>query len=293
MTRPADIGHCDAAAAIATFTEAARHNHDEPHRDGSILRLPAYGQAVMTGDLHGHMKNLEKLRKYAMLGRVHARHVILHELIHADLEALTDVDHSHELLLAAAEYKCAHPEQVHFLQSNHELAQLTGYLIAKNGRIVCEEYDSAVRAAYSEDKADDVLEAMKEFIASFPIAIRTDSGVWMSHSLPSVGDLQEFDTGVFERPVTRAELATCRTTFKLVWGRRYTQPHIDALAEMLGVDVFLTGHQPQEQGYAFVFDRLIILASNHNHGTFLPFDLSKRHTPEQLVANIRKFVEIA
>lgn len=293
MTQPAHTGHCDAAAAIATFTEAARHNHDDPRRDGSILRLPAYGQAVMTGDLHGHMKNLEKLRKYAMLDRAHARHVVLHEMIHADLDAPTDTDPSHELLLAAAKYKCEYPEQVHFLQSNHELAQLTGYLIAKNGRIVCEEYDSAVRAAYGGDKADDVLEAMKEFIASFPVAIRTESRVWLSHSLPSVDDMDEFDPSILTRPMTRENLATCRTTFKLVWGRRYTQQHIHALAELLDVDVFITGHQPQEQGFAHVLDRLIILASNHNHGTFLPFDLSKRCTPEQLVANIRKFVEVA
>jgi hypothetical protein len=293
VTQPADIGHCDAAAAIATFREAACHNHEEPHRDGAILRLPAYGQAVMTGDLHGHLKNLEKLCKYAMLDRVHARHVILHELIHADLEALADVDHSHELLLAAAAYKCAHPEQVHFLQSNHELAQLTGYLIAKNGRVVCEEYDSAVYAAYGEDKAADVLDAMKDFIASFPIAIRTESRVWMSHSLPSVGEMQEFDAGVFTRPMTREGLEACRTTFRLVWGRRYTQAHIDALADLLDVDVFITGHQPQDQGFAHVHNRLIILASNHSHGTFLPFDLSKRNTPEQLVSNIRKFVEVA
>ncbi len=293
MTQPTHTGHCDAAAAIATFAEAACHNREEAHRDGCILRLPAYGQLVMTGDLHGHMKNFDKLRKYAMLDRAHARHVVLHEMIHADLDALADVDDSHELLLAAAEYKCEYPEQVHFLQSNHELAQLTGYLIAKNSRIVCEEYDSAVRAAYGNGKADDVLEAMKDFIASFPIAIRTENRVWMSHSLPSVSDMEEFDASIFAQPMTREGLETCRTTFRLVWGRRYSQPHIDALAELLDADVFITGHQPQDQGFAHVLDRLIILASNHNHGTFLPFDLSKQNTAEQLVSNIRKFVEVA
>jgi len=40
------------------------------------------------------------------------------------------------------------------------------------------------------------------------------------------------------------------------------------------------------------FDRLIILASDHNHGTFLPFDLSKTADAEHLIQNIRKFVAV-
>jgi hypothetical protein len=133
---------------------------------------------------------------------------------------------------------------------------------------------------------------MNAFIASFPLAIRTENRVWMSHSLPNVHDMADFDASIFDRPVTRADLQENKTIFHLVWGRRYTQQHIDALAEMLDVDVFITGHQPQEMGYTLLFDRLIILASDHNHGSFLPFDLSKKHSAEDLIRNIRKFVAV-
>lgn len=283
----------DAVKAAETFREAARLNLEDPLRHGSLIRLPPYGQAVMTGDLHGNRRNLEKLQKYAMLDRVAARHVILHEMAHSEPAFLADPDHSHEVMLTAAAYKCQYPDQVHFLQSNHELAQLTDYPIAKAGRTVVERFDESVAAAYGASRTGQVLAAIDEFIASFPLAAVSPNGVWMSHSLPNSFDLPEFDMEVFRRRLTAADLRDNRTVFHLVWGRHYTQQHIDHLAGLLEVDVFITGHQPQEMGFDLQYQRLIILASDHNHGSFLPFDLSKRHTAEELVRNIRKFVAVA
>lgn len=283
----------NAEEAISIFRAAARLNIEDPFRKGNVIHLPSYGQAVMTGDLHGHEKNFEKLQKYAMLDRTPARHVVLHEMVHTDLVARTDVDTSHALLLKAADYKCAFPDQVHFLQSNHELAQLTGYLIAKNGRIVIDEFNIAVRSAYGEKAGEAVLGAINEFIASFPIAVRAPNRIWMSHSLPNAHDMDEFDFGAFGADRRPEETARSRTVFHLVWGRRHTQEQIDALARAFDVDVFLVGHQPQEMGYTVVHERILILASNHNHGTFLPFDLAKPRTLEELVMSIRKFVEVA
>ncbi|MBI5765558.1 MAG: hypothetical protein HZA51_18775 [Planctomycetes bacterium] len=281
----------DPNKAIDTFRKAAELNLGESMRDGSTVRLPGYGQAVMTGDLHGHKKNFDKLTKYAMLDRVAARHVILHEMVHAELDPRY-MDHSHELLLMAAEYKCEYPEQVHFLQSNHELAQLTGYPIAKNGRAVIDDYNHTVELTYGAKHAKDVLAAMNAFIASFALAVCTENRIWMSHSLPNTYDMVNFDPSIFSRTLTLEDLQKNQTIFSLVWGRRHNQEHIDKLAGILNADVFITGHQPQEMGFTMLFDRLIILASDHNHGTFLPFDLSKRQTAEELVRNIRKFVAI-
>ncbi len=282
----------DPDLAVATFRQAARLNYEDRFRRGAVLQLPGYGQVVMTGDLHGHRKNLSKLEKYAMLERVAARHVILHEMIHADLQ-LAQVDHSHEVLLEAARYKCAFPDQVHFLQSNHELAQLTDYPIAKNGRAVLEDFNAGVATAYGANRASAVLAAVGEFIASFPLAARTENRVWMSHSLPNHYDMDDFSKAVFDSVPTIEDLHENKSIFSLVWGRRYTQEQIDALSRLLDADIFITGHQPQEMGFGVFFDRLIILASDHNHGTFLPFDLSKRQSVQDLIRNIRKFVAVA
>lgn len=281
----------DARQAADTFRAAAKLNLQDPLLRGATLHLPGYGQAVMTGDLHGNVKNFEKLKTYAMLDRAPARHVILHEMVHAERSG-NGGDDSHELLLLVARYKCAFPDQVHFLQSNHELAQFTGYPIAKNGRLVVEAYNEAVLRAYGAPQGNDVLVAMNEFIASFALAARSENGVWMSHSLPNMNEMDEFDYAVFDRPVTPDDLRTDRSLFNLVWGRRQTEEQLEAMAERLGVSIFITGHQPQEMGYCVLFDRLIILASDHNHGVFLPFDLARPQNVEVMVRNIRKFVAV-
>lgn len=284
--------HFDANQAVSAFRKAASLNLSDSTRQGSITRLPGYGQVVMTGDMHGNKKNFEKLRKYAMLERTPARHVILHEMVHAERQG-DSLDPSHELIYLAAQYKCEFPEQVHFLQSNHELAQLTGYPIAKNGRLVINDFNDSVAMAYGGDRAAEVLDAMNEFIASFSLAAVTDNGVWMSHSLPSIHDMPTFDPEVFKRSLSMDDLRDNKSIFNLVWGRKHTAEQLEKLGEMLGAKIFITGHQPQEMGYAVEFDRLIILASDHNHGVFLPFDLSKPLTTEDLVRNLRKFVAIA
>src|SRR5262245_65915098 len=134
----------------------------------------------MTGDLHGHRRNFEKLRRYAMLERAAGRHVILHELIHR-WDVPDRPDDSHRLLLEAARYKCDFPEQVHFLQSNHELSQLTSHQILKGGRAVLEDFERVVRQTYGASGGA-VYQAILDFIASFPIAARTPNRVWISHS---------------------------------------------------------------------------------------------------------------
>ena len=286
------ITHFDAREAVVTFREAVRLNQEDPHREGGLIRLPAYGQCVMTGDLHGHVRNFEKLKRYAVLDRTPARHVILHEMIHAEKRG-DAIDHSHELLLLAARYKCEFPEQVHFLQSNHELAQFTGYPIAKNGRLVLDDYNDSVAMAYGGENAAAVLSAMNEFIGSFPLAVITPNRIWMSHSLPNAHDMADFDPTIFKRVPTPEDLRNNRSIFNLVWGRNQTPEQLEKFGKTVGADIFITGHQPQEMGYTVEFDRLIILASDHNHGSFLPFDLSKQQTADDLVRNIRKFVAIS
>ncbi len=282
-----------AADAIDVLRQAAELNWNDPYREGSMLQMPGFGQIVMTGDLHGHFRNFDKLQKYAMLDRAPARHVVLHEMVHKDVQVPGDPDDSHLLLVMAAAYKCEFPDQVHFLQSNHELAQFTGYTIAKNGRIVIDDYNNAVRQTYGERQGEEVLAAMSDFIAAFPLAIRTPNRVWMSHSLPDIHNMDQFDPTIFKKPMTRAEIADSRSAFLLVWGRRHTPEHIQRLADAFDVDIMITGHQPQDQGMGLYHDRLIILDSSHNHGTFLPFDLAKPQTPEGLMPRIRKYVEVA
>jgi hypothetical protein len=280
----------DAVAACETLREAARLNREDPNRSGSLLTFGAGGQLVMTGDLHGHLRNFEKLQRFCALQRSPARVVVLHELIHAEPESPALPDLSIDLLVRAAAWKCEFPDNVFFLQSNHELSQLCGHEISKGGRYVLADFERGVALRYGAGTAD-VLDAVREYIASLPLAARLANRIFLSHSLPDAFYVRHFDLTVFEREPTPEDMAPGGPAYALVWGRFQSPEAVEAFARRLGVELFLVGHTPQEMGYARV-GRMLILASDHAHGVFLPIDLSRTYTLAELERNVRKFVSV-
>ncbi len=282
----------DAEEVIDVYLRAAEENRSDSLRKGSTLHLPKYGQVVMTGDLHGHRRNFDKLVKFCVLGRSAGRHVILHELVHEEIVGLDDEDQSHVLLYEAAHWKSAFPEQVHFLQSNHDLAQFTGQEITKNGRFLLRSFEEGVAQCFGRNNMTRVIEAVKVFIGSFPIAARTQTGILMSHSLPGPFDWPAFDCGVFDRDLAEEDLLENGTVYDLVWGRGQTAQQLEDACGKLNAEIFITGHQPQETGYAVIQNRMLILASDHEHGVFLPINLSKKYSMAELVKAIRPYVSV-
>jgi len=279
------------AEAVDVFLKAAELNLQDPLLSGSLLEFPDYGQVVMTGDLHGHRRNYEKLKRFCDLEHFGARHVILHEIIHEEVESVDGRDTSHEVLLDAARWKCEYPDQVHFLQSNHELSQATRHEISKNGRMVTLAFENDVAAAYPSQPVH-VIEAIYEFIRSLPLAGRTAHRVFFAHSLPAPRALPNFDAGVLSRTPTHEDYADRGSAHALVWGRYHTKAALETLCEILDADYFVCGHQPQEMGFDVFHERMIILASDHNHGVFLPIDLHKTPTLESLVKSVRPFAGV-
>lgn len=280
----------DAEEACRLLHEAASLIREDPNRKGSLLEFGSAGQVVMTGDLHGNQGNFEKLQRFCALERSPGRSVILHELIHEEGQRPDQPDLSIDLLLRAAQWKRDFPDNVYFLQSNHELAQLRSQEITKGGRSVIYDFELGVEHRFGNE-AGAVLEAVHAYIAALPLAARTPNGIFMCHSLPDPSLLDRFDLSVFEREPTPEDLAPGGAAYALVWGRFHSASVVDSFAQRLAVDYFIIGHTPQEEGYATI-GRLIILASEHNHGTFLPIDLGRHYTLEELESSIRKFVSV-
>lgn len=277
--------------ACCLLREAAELIRNDPNRKGSTLNFPAAGQLVMTGDMHGNVHNFEKLQRFCTLDRSPGRSVILHELIHEEITCPDQADESIDLLLRAVRWKIEHPDNVYFLQSNHELAQLRGQEITKGGRSVLHDFEQGVRERFG-DATTDVLDAVNEYIAALPLAARTGNGIFIAHSLPDPLLLEHFDVSLFERETSAADLEPGGAAYALVWGRFHTADIVEQFAHRLNIEAFVVGHTPQETGHERI-GRLLILASDHNHGVFLPIDLSKPASAEALEGSIRKFVSVA
>jgi hypothetical protein len=277
---------------VETLGAAADENRMEPLRHEQVVFLPAEGELWMTGDLHDHRRNFEKLVKAVDLGNNPQRHLVLHELIHGDHYDASGAEESWVTLYKAAELKCDFPEQVHFMLANHDLAQVHGKGIMKAGLSVCEAFTKGVRKAF-DGQHHVVTAAITEFLLSLPLAIKAENGIFCCHSLPTDDQIDNFDYSIFERPLTGPDYAArSGPVYQLIWGRNMSPATVDKFAEQVGASVIITGHQPQETGYATNGDKHLILASDHNQGVLLPIDLSQSYTLDDLVANLQKFVAL-
>jgi hypothetical protein len=282
-----------ADAVVETFACATEENQIDALRVEQVIHLPAEGEVWMTGDIHDHRRNFEKLIKHADLGNNPQRHLVLHELIHGDHYDASGAEGSWRTLYEAAQLKCDYPNQIHFLLANHDLAQIHGEGISKSGVSVCESFNAGVNRDFPSGGTN-VTVAITEFLLSLPLAIRTPSGLLFTHSLPTDDQIAKFDFTVFDRPLTGPDYKRrVGPVYQLIWGRHMTPAGVDAFAERMGVKLIVTGHQPQETGYAVNGDKHLIIASDHNHGVYLPIDLAADYTMDELTERLVKFVGLA
>ncbi len=265
----------DAQVVIDLFRQATRQNLDNPYRKGSCCHLPARGRLLMTGDLHDHLLNYQRIVKLADLDADKDNMVVLHEVIHGE-HKLNGRDHSIRMLSRVAALVTRYPGQVHVMLGNHELAQLTGAEILKGGHSSVSMFDEGLDFMFDED-ADGVRQAMQEFMRSMLLAVRCPNGVFCSHSLPSPYALDDFDPGIIDRVPTDEELEHGGSAYSLVWGRNHTEELAEDLAEDWDTSLFIVGHQPVDTGYDLEGKSMIILNSDDDHGAALPIDLARQY----------------
>ncbi len=283
---------CPSAEQILDILDQASEvTRQDPYRQGHLIVLPNYGQVIMTGDFHGCLDNFARLEWFADLKRCSQRHVVIHELIHTNGSGESE-DGSCMLLVRAAQWKIEYPDQVHFLLGNHDLAQLTAREISKGGAASIANFNRWIVSRYGEANGTKVIEKIGEFLATLPVAARCPNRLWLSHSLPGPYAMDNFDFSIFDRQWQWDDFVPRGSVYETVWGRGHTAQQLADLAEILKVDYFILGHQRQDQGYMVQWERLIILASDHGLGCFMPIDLSTSYTFPDLVRRIKFFYDL-
>lgn len=266
-------------------------NADKSRR-GNVVHLPADGNLIITGDIHGHLRNFERIVAFADLPNNPDRHIILQEIIHGGPEDSQGGCLSYKLLFEAIRYKLEFPDQVHMIMGNHDTAFINNSEVMKDGK----EMNRAMRQAIEREfkqASDDVELAIRQFLFSQPLAIRCNNRIWISHSLPSDRAIDKFDPKTLERQLKINDVVRPGSAYLLTWGRKHSQAILDKLAGMFDIDFFILGHQPQEKGWNQAGNNLIIIASNHNHGCLLSIDLAKSYTIEQLIDSIVPLASIS
>jgi len=271
-------GDLSAAQAVDALRAGARANLDASCRLGSIDRVRGPGRLIATGDIHDNPDHLDAVIQAAGLASEAPAHLTLHELIHPPTLKPGDADHSWRALARAAALKADHPEHVHTLLANHELAQATGSDIRKNGVRLVEAFDRGLEMSFGR-RAASVREAIAVFVRSMPIALRCEGArgdVLCAHSLPGPGMMGRFDPSVLSRPLRGSDYDFGGgSAYAMVWGRGYDHEQLEDLTERWGINLFVLGHEHAPEGYRLVRPNAIVLNSDHERGVYLPIDLDE------------------
>lgn len=298
--------------AVCDLLEQARDaNLHARCRSGSIDLIEPSGALIATGDLHDNPLHLARVVQMAGVQTRprHApdqrresqdrqpanhqdnppAHLTLHEIIHADSPA-AGVDMSHRALLRVAALKAANPERVHTLLANHELSQIVGAGIVKEGVRVVDAFNEGVERVYG-DEANRALDALAGFIRSMPLALisrtKDGRGVLCAHSLPGPEMMDRFDETILERDLTEDDYQPRRGAAHLmIWGRRQSPEQLKSLAERWGVSLFVLGHQKAESGWMVLPPNAVVLNSDHAAGVALPIDLTDPPSASEAVWSV-------
>lgn len=277
---------------IELLEKGIRANHADKYREDNLISLPAEGELIITGDIHGHRRNFQRICSFSDLPNNPQTHLILQEIIHGGPEDNLGGCLSFELLFDLVRYKLDFPDRVHIIMGNHDIAFINRSKVMKDGKEMNVAMRTALNRRFGSD-ADTVELAVKQFLFSQPLAVKCQNRLWISHSLPDDYSLEKFDFQIFHRTLKINEVVRPNSAYLLTWGRRHSQKTLDKIAQLLDVEIFILGHQPQEEGFCQAGENLLIIASDHNHGVLLPVDLEKPYTINELLNCIVPLASIA
>lgn len=279
---------------IETYRKAAEANRQTPTRKGNVVVLTREDadDVMITADLHGNRRNFNAIRTIAALDANPRRHLILQEVCHGGPTYPNSGGcMSHTMLEDVARLKARYPDRVHFLLSNHELAELTDYPIVKSGRMLNLLFRLGMQEIYGP-ATEKVRQAYADFLRSLPLAVSLPGGVFVCHTLPEEVDRHGFETAVFERPLEPLDLREHGVVFKLVWGRDFREENAQAFAGLVGASVLIHGHEPcGGKGFCVPNQTQIILDCCSQQAGYLILPTDVEWTHEKVVERIRDLGE--
>lgn len=275
---------------IATYRQAAEANLRTPGREGNVVHITAdvADDVMITADIHGHRRNFNAIKRIADLEHNPRRHLILQEVCHGGPTYPANGGcMSHAVLEDVAGLKAKYPDRVHFLLSNHELAELTDYPILKSKRMLNLLFRLGMQEMYGA-ATDKVREAYLPFLRTCPLAVRLPGKVFVCHSLPEGVDAGKFDVTIFQRSLDALDLKEHGDVFDLVWGRDYRPENAQAFAKLVDATVLIHGHDPCPEGFRVPNSLQIILDCCAENASYVILPTHEPLDHPQIVERIRK-----
>jgi hypothetical protein len=275
---------------LATFTQATQANRQTAGRSGHVVTLPNTpgGDVFITTDLHGDRLNFERILALADLEQQPLRHLVLQEICHGGPTYPGGLGcMSHLLLEDVAALKCAFPDRVHFILSNHELSEATDFPISKGGELQNVTFRMGLQLMYGEH-TDTVHAALREFLLSCPAAVRFGQTIFVSHTLPPRCDQREPGFDFLHRDWQFEDVEPGGDLFRFVWGRDFRRENAAVAADALEATLLIHGHEPCPLGVQTPNDLQIIIDSHGPLGRYILAPLDRTLTQGEMLSCVRR-----
>lgn len=274
----------DPQKILTTVRKATELVRSTPGRSGSLVSLDQAGDVMVVGDLHGNLAAFRQALTVAALDRNPQRHLVLQELVHEINKYDEDrPDRSHRLVDLVSALKCQYPDRVHVILGNHELSELTGRIIGKDGQALNVRFRMGMELAYGT-RTQEIYQAYLELFAAMPLAARTANRVFICHTIPDGIYLDSLDLSLLTASSWPAEaMKRGGTIYALTWGRDTTPETVDRFASMVDADLFVTGHQPCDEGFRQANHRQLIIDGTNPYPAYCLFPAREPVTIESLV----------
>ena len=274
----------DPQEILATIRKATELMRSTPGRSGSVVALDDADEVMAVGDLHGNLPAFSQALAIAELDRHPWRHLVLQELVHEINKNNDDrPDRSHRLVDLVSALKCQYPQRVHLILGNHELSELTGRIIGKDGHALNLRFRQGMELAYGA-RMQEVYEAYLVLFAALPLAVRTPNRVFVCHTLPDARYLEDLDLALLQADHWPEEaMKRGGTIYALTWGRDNTPETADRFAAMVDADWFISGHQPCDEGFRQANHRQIIIDGTNPYPAYCLFPAFGAVTIESLL----------
>lgn len=235
---------------------------------GDLIKLPRDGLALIVTDLHGNINDFDKIIEIWGDLSTNKKHLILTgDFIHA---MGSENDHSLEILNVVRDY-CQF-DNFHLLLGNHEWATITNCSVYKGGVDQSLNFEELLKNKFGGEWKHK-LEEYTNFFKELPVAVKTDNGVFISHSGPpkNLNSIDEIMN------MTQKGYSDNPQLFELLWNRYgdYTKTDVDNFLHKVGCKAMIVGHTPVK-GYKLIRNQLIV-SSSYSKGkkAYVELDLEK------------------
>lgn len=245
------------------------------------VQLSKKGRLIVVTDLHGNIDDYRKYLKHWKSDDKNNHIVFAGDLIHNPYGYDGSVEIMDDVIQKTTEY-----ENFHVLLGNHEWAHIINKSINKSNINQTESFEKLITS--NNKSLQHTLDEYVEFFKTLPYFLKTDNGIFISHSGPSkkiktIDDYYKIFDDNYNNPIL----------YDFLWNRPddYDQMDVENFLDIIDSNCMIIGHN-HVNGFKKIGNQIIISSSFLcDNKIYFNINLEKKINDMDDLMNYMEFLE--